>query len=60
MTEPKDDAVCGNCGRPVRVDWQPPFMEEEFPTRTVYHTDGGDALFCYEDERTEEAEFDEH
>lgn len=52
--EPKK---CKNCGRPVREDFQPPFMEEEFPSFAVYHNDGGDPMFCYgiDDPRDDEA-----
>jgi hypothetical protein len=45
---------CKNCGRPVRVDRIPEFCGE-MGYNAVYHDDGGDALFCYDDERTEEA-----
>lgn len=40
---------CKNCGRPVREEWQPPFMEEGFGSYNVYHDDGGDPMFCSEE-----------
>jgi hypothetical protein len=46
---------CKNCGRPAEEWVLPPFCED--PAQIlVRHTDGGDAMFCFEDERTEEAE----
>lgn len=51
-------ALCKNCDRPIRKDWQPPFMEQDFGYFAIYHDDDGDPLFCWplDDARFDEAE----